>query len=120
MLNLMEAGGVQLRAYRFALDPTAAQLNALHRHAGAARWAYNHALAAKRLAHQQRSAAIRELVDAGVDQADARQQVAIKIPGKAAIQKAWNQIKGDTRTDADPRPVAPPPVGLLIVLLKVG
>lgn len=65
MLWCVETGGVQMRAYRLALDPTAGQLDALQRHAGAARWAFNHALAAKRLAHQQRSAAIRELVDAG-------------------------------------------------------
>ena len=39
--------GDQLRAYRFALDLTATQLQAVCQHAGAARWAYNHALANK-------------------------------------------------------------------------
>lgn len=101
MLTTMETGGEQMRAYRFALDPNSSQLDALRSHAGAARWAYNHALAAKRLAHQQRSAAIRALVDAGLDQDQARQQVAIKVPAKAAIQKAWNQIKGDSRTGVE-------------------
>ncbi|WP_308127822.1 helix-turn-helix domain-containing protein, partial [Frankia sp. CiP3] len=34
-----------LQAYRFALDPNAAQAANLHRHAGAARFAYNWGLA---------------------------------------------------------------------------
>ena len=101
MLWCVETGGVQMRAYRLALDPTAGQLDALQRHAGAARWAFNHALAAKRLAHQQRSAAIGELVDAGADLEQARKQVTIKVPGKATIQKAWNRIKGDSRTGVE-------------------
>jgi putative transposase len=91
-------GDVQMRAYRLALDPTAGQLDALQRHAGAARWAFNHALAAKRLADQQRTAAIRELVEAGTDLEQARKQITVKVPGKAPIQKAWNQIKGDSRS----------------------
>lgn len=41
------------RAYRVQLDPTRDQAEALARHAGAARAAYNHALAAKVAAHQQ-------------------------------------------------------------------
>ena len=35
-----------MQAYRFALDPTPAQVRNLERHAGAARFAYNWALAA--------------------------------------------------------------------------
>jgi hypothetical protein len=85
MLWCMETGGVQMREYRLALDPTAGQLDALHRHAGTARWAFNHALSAKHLAHQQRSATIRELVDAGTDLEQARKQIMIKVPGKGAI-----------------------------------
>ncbi|MEU7158852.1 helix-turn-helix domain-containing protein [Streptomyces chrestomyceticus] len=33
-----------LKAFRFALDPRPAQVEVLRRHAGAARWAFNHAL----------------------------------------------------------------------------
>ncbi|MEB3033406.1 RNA-guided endonuclease InsQ/TnpB family protein [[Mycobacterium] nativiensis] len=95
------AGDVQMRAYRLALDPTTGQLDALQRHAGAARWAFNHALAAKRLADQQRTAAIRELVEAGTDLEQARRQITVKVPGKAPIQKAWNQIKGDSRSGVE-------------------
>lgn len=36
-----------LRAHKVVLDPTAEQTQAFAKHAGAARWAYNHALAAK-------------------------------------------------------------------------
>ena len=41
-----------LKAFKFTLDPTPAQISALARHTGAARWAFNHALAAKVAAHQ--------------------------------------------------------------------
>jgi len=37
-----------LRAFRLTLDPTPAQEADLRRHAGAARWAYNYALARQR------------------------------------------------------------------------
>lgn len=37
----------RLRAYRFALDPTNTQLESMAQHAGAARWAFNHALGQK-------------------------------------------------------------------------
>lgn len=95
-------GDVQMRAYRLALDPTAVQLDTLQRHAGAARWAFNHALATKRLADQQRTAAIRELVDTGTDPEQARLQVTVKVPGsKATIPKAWNQIQGDSRSGGE-------------------
>ena len=57
---------MQMRAYRLALDPTArpARRTATPRRGGAV-GVQSHALAAKRLASQQRTAAIRELVDAG-------------------------------------------------------
>lgn len=48
------------RAYRVALDPTRAQVEALTSHAGASRAAYNYAIAAKRAAHQMWAAAVAE------------------------------------------------------------
>ena len=42
-----------LRAFKFALDPTPAQTEALRRHAGAARWAFNYALGMKVTAHEE-------------------------------------------------------------------
>src|SRR5690606_36774572 len=42
-----------LRAFKFALDPTPAQTEALSRHAGAARWAFNYALGMTVTAHEE-------------------------------------------------------------------
>ncbi len=54
----------QLRAYRLTLDPTPRQVQDLTRHAGAARWAYNHALAAKRDDAREFFPVMRELTQA--------------------------------------------------------
>ncbi|MFZ4278250.1 helix-turn-helix domain-containing protein [Streptomyces arboris] len=54
-----------LRAFRFTLDPTRAQQEDLLRHAGAARWAFNHALGMKIAAHQQWRDQVQALVDSG-------------------------------------------------------
>lgn len=91
---------VDLRAYRFALDLTPAQEELCRKHAGAARWAYNHALAAKFAALDERRAVIADLVAAGMDPKTAAAQ-APKVPGKPAIQKALNTIKGDDRRGLD-------------------
>lgn len=90
-----------LRAYRFALDPTKAQLETLARHAGAARWAFNHALAAKVAAHEEWRAKVTTLVTAGSPEVEARNKVRVSIPSKPTIQKALNQVKGDSRTGVD-------------------
>ncbi|WP_234787694.1 helix-turn-helix domain-containing protein [Mycolicibacterium novocastrense] len=45
----------QLRAYRFALDLTEVQASAVAQNAGAARWAYNHALAAGQIRRTRRA-----------------------------------------------------------------
>lgn len=97
---LPEERAGELRAYRFALDLTAAQLTAAAQHAGAARWAYNHALGVKFAALDRRTATIAELVDAGVEVAEARKK-APGIPTKPQIQKAHNQIKGDDRSGVE-------------------
>ncbi|WP_079102929.1 helix-turn-helix domain-containing protein [Streptomyces sp. TP-A0356] len=86
-----------LRAYRFALDPTAAQTVALVRYAGAARWAFNHALAIKQAAHQRWRAEVHALVESGTSAEEARKKAKIAIPSKPAIQKAWVVERGDSR-----------------------
>ncbi|AGB27271.1 transposase (plasmid) [Mycobacterium sp. JS623] len=96
----MTTGDVEMRAYRFALDLTPTQEQQCRQHAGAARWAYNHALAAKFAALDARQATITTLVEQGVDPKVAATQ-APKIPTKPAIQKALNATKGDNRTDLD-------------------
>jgi len=92
---------VQFRAFRFALDPTDAQRQNLVRHVGAARWAFNHALACKVAAHQEWRGQIAELTEAGVSEADARLQVKVPIPTLRAIQFRLNRAKGDDRTGQD-------------------
>lgn len=97
-----ETGDIRaMRAYRFTLDPTAEQLEALGRHAGTARWAFNHALAAKVEAHVRWRTAVEALVADGVEEAVARKQIKVPIPNKMAIQKALNAVKGDSRTGVE-------------------
>ncbi|MEW2581337.1 RNA-guided endonuclease InsQ/TnpB family protein [Streptomyces syringium] len=86
-----------LRAFRFALDPTTTQAGALNQHAGAARWAYNHAIGVKSAAHQNRRAEIAALVETGMPEDKARKAASTRIPQKPEIQKALNAIKGDPR-----------------------
>lgn len=97
-----------LRAFKFALDPTPAQAEALARHAGAARWAFNHALGMKVAAHQQWREQVQALVKDGVAEAEARKRVKVPIPTKPAIQKHLNLIKGDSRRGGDALPPIPP------------
>lgn len=91
----------RLRAYRFTLDPTRAQVDALAQHAGAARWAYNHALAVKLEAARRRQLQIDELVILGLTEAQARREATVKVPTKPAIQKRWNRLKGDATRGVD-------------------
>lgn len=90
-----------LRAFKYALDPTPAQIADLNRHAGAARWAFNHALAAKVAADEEWRRKVAELVQSGVPEEKARKQVKVPVPAKPAIQKALNQVRGDSRTGVD-------------------
>lgn len=94
--------GDQLRAYRFALDLTTSQVQVARQHAGAARWAYNHALAIKFAALTARQEAIARLTDSGVDPKIAAVQ-APRVPTKPQIQRELNKIKGDSRTNSDGR-----------------
>lgn len=90
-----------LQAFKFALAPTVAQQAVLARHAGASRWAFNHALAAKRKAHERWRAAVDALVGAGVSGAVARRSVKVSVPSKPAVYKAFNRTKGDSRRGVD-------------------
>ncbi|MFJ7069735.1 IS607 family element RNA-guided endonuclease TnpB [Streptomyces sp. NPDC101115] len=88
-----------LRAFKFALDPTPAQAEALARHAGGARWAFNYALGVKVSAHQRWRAEVAGLVAQGVEEAEARRRVKVPVPSKPQIQKRLNEVKGDSRVD---------------------
>ncbi|MER5888048.1 RNA-guided endonuclease TnpB family protein [Streptomyces sp. NPDC001941] len=91
-----------LRAYRYALDPNAAQLADLQRHAGAARWAFNHALAMKVAADKAWRAAVDVLVAQGMDVKTARKQIKRQVPGAFQVQKDLNAIKPTRHTPPEP------------------
>ncbi|MEU6258664.1 helix-turn-helix domain-containing protein [Streptomyces sp. NPDC047043] len=74
-----------LRAFKFAVDPTPSQVEAFTRHAGAARWAFNHALGMKVAAHEQWRREVQAFVDLGMAEAEARKKV--RVPTKPVIQK---------------------------------
>ncbi|MGY4969584.1 RNA-guided endonuclease InsQ/TnpB family protein [Streptomyces nigrescens] len=90
-----------LRAYRFVLDPSESQAVLLARYAGAARWAFNHALAVKQAEHQRWRTEVQALVDSGMTEAEARKRIKLVIPSKPAIQKAWVAGRGDSRCAVD-------------------
>lgn len=102
---------MRLRAYRVCLDPTPAQLQLLAQHAGAQRWAFNWALAAKVGAHKQLVAVRHELAVArGVDPEDkvalralTREAATLvpKIPTAIDNLAAWRKVRGDERTGED-------------------
>lgn len=90
---------VALRAYRLCLNPTQEQFETLAGHAGAARWAFNYALAQKMAVHQEWRTAVAVLVEQGTDEAIARKAKRTTIPLKPAIQKTWQAERGDSRHD---------------------
>lgn len=92
---------VVLKAYKFALAPTKAQEELLRRYAGAARWAYNHAIAEKIRAHQEYRAQVDALVASGIPEDEARKQVKVPLPTKPSIQKEWVRTRGDSRKGID-------------------
>jgi putative transposase len=75
------------QAYRFALDPTPAQERDLAAHAGAARFAYNWALAAVKANLAQREAER----SYGITDDDLTSSLSWNLP---ALRRAWNQAKG--------------------------
>jgi Helix-turn-helix domain len=77
-----------MRAYRFALDPTPGQVRDLERHAGAARFAYNWALARVKANIGQRQAER----SYGRDGDDLTPVLGWNLP---ALRRAWNQAKGE-------------------------
>lgn len=93
----MNTTTVVLRAFRFTLDPTAEPQADLNRHAGAARWAFNHALAVKLAAQRRWRAEVDALMTGGLTEAQARKTVTLIIPNHATIQKDLNRIKYEPR-----------------------
>jgi transposase len=79
---------VVVQAYRFALDPTPSQVRELNRHAGAARFAFNWALAAVKANIGQRAAER----SYGVAKQELTPALGWTLP---ALRRAWNQAKGE-------------------------
>jgi len=75
-----------LQAYRFALDPTPTQERAMHSHAGAARFAFNHMLGRISAIGAQREAE----ASYGVVEADLTPWQGWSLP---ALRRTWNAIK---------------------------
>ncbi len=78
--------GWTAQAYRFALDPTSAQLRALASHAGGARFAHNHMLALVKAVTDQRVAER----SYGIAEAELTPTLGWSLP---ALRKVWNQRK---------------------------
>jgi len=77
-----------MQAYRFALDPTPAQARDLERHAGAARFAFNWALARVQANIGQRTAER----SYGLDGEDLTDSLGWNLP---ALRRAWNAAKSE-------------------------
>ena len=77
-----------VQAYRFALDPTPGQVRNLERHGGAARFAFNWALAAVRVNLGQRAAQR----SYGLDGDALTPGLGWSLP---ALRRVWNQAKGE-------------------------
>ncbi|MBA8826506.1 transposase [Saccharopolyspora lacisalsi] len=77
-----------LQAYRFALDPSEVQIDALRSHCGAARFAFNWGLARVQAVMDQRRAER----SYGVGE----EQLTPSVSWSAySLRKAWNQVKGE-------------------------
>ena len=80
--------GRVVQAYRFALEPTGAQAENLLRHAGAARFVFNHMLARVVAVRAQREAE----ASYGVAEADLTSWQGWSLP---ALRRTWNRVKAD-------------------------
>lgn len=92
-----------LRAFKYALDPTSTQLQALRRCSGNARLAFNFALAMKKEAHQQWRDRVDALVATGVEEQAARDRLkgTVQVPHKPQVYKAFQILRGDAAKGID-------------------
>ncbi|MFG3356020.1 helix-turn-helix domain-containing protein, partial [Streptomyces sp. NPDC048001] len=84
-----------LRAFRYALDPTPAQVEILQRYATAARCGFNFALALMIATHQKWTRGRDALVAEGNDKAEANKKAPkVRIPNAARAQAFFRETKG--------------------------
>ncbi|MFD7398091.1 RNA-guided endonuclease InsQ/TnpB family protein [Streptomyces virginiae] len=84
-----------LRAYRYALDPTPAQVEILQRYATAARCGYNFALGYMVAVHQKWARGRDALIAAGMDKAVANKAAPkVKVPNAFRAQAFFRETKG--------------------------
>ena len=95
---------IRLRAYKFALDPTAEQSGMLRSHAGSARWAFNYALAIKKERMEAWRLAVDELVTLGCTEKEYKAIIktmsGLRIPGHFQIA---NYFTANRELESDPR-----------------
>jgi putative transposase len=86
MARFQVPDGAVVQAYRFALDPSPAQVNALDSHCGASRFAFNHMLAAVKNNIDQRAAER----SYGIAEQDLTPSQGWSLPN---LRKTWNMRK---------------------------
>ncbi|WP_329142629.1 transposase [Streptomyces sp. NBC_01456] len=89
-----------MRAYRFALAPSDAELAKLARYAGACRWAYNYALAKKTHSHQAWAERRAAYLEAGLSEAEAKARIRADGAELTDRIKVWDHHRKSLLTAA--------------------
>ncbi|MFI0977800.1 helix-turn-helix domain-containing protein [Streptomyces sp. NPDC021093] len=102
--------GPIIKAFRYALDPTPAQTEVLHRYATAARCGFNFALGMKVAAYERWRAGRDRLVREGMSKADATKKAPkVAMPNRDQTQADWRATRGQPFTgplrDGEERPL---------------
>ncbi|MFE3688177.1 RNA-guided endonuclease InsQ/TnpB family protein [Streptomyces sp. NPDC059095] len=84
-----------IKAFRYALDPTEAQIEILHRYATASRCGYNFALGMKTTVYDRWRRGRDALVAAGMDKAAANKaEPRLRVPNRNRTQAYWRETRG--------------------------
>ncbi|MFD4764312.1 RNA-guided endonuclease InsQ/TnpB family protein [Streptomyces sp. NPDC058439] len=84
-----------IRAYRYALDPTGAQVEILHRYATASRCGFNFALGMKIAVYERWCRGRDRLVAEGMDKAEANKKAPkVRVPNRNRTQAYWRETRG--------------------------
>ncbi|MFI5808429.1 helix-turn-helix domain-containing protein [Streptomyces sp. NPDC051561] len=84
-----------LRAFRYALDPTEAQVDILHRYATASRCGFNTALGMKVAAYERWKAGRNHLMNQGLTKAEATKKAPkVAMPNRNQTQALWRASRG--------------------------